>query len=54
MGIQFNNGTSTMISFERTMTELETAIKHKEDDALQYIGGLKQDLREISKVIPGP
>ena len=52
--IQFNNSTQVITSLERMIGELEVAIFYRNKNALRFVGGLKQDLNNISKVFPGP
>lgn len=52
--IQANNATEILTTFNYTMGQLDVSIQHEEDDALEYIGGLKSSLGFVMKPFSGP
>ncbi|MCB2314222.1 DUF4363 family protein [Clostridium tagluense] len=52
--IQTNNSTEIFTTFEFALGQLDASIQHKQDAALEYIGGLKSSLDLVMKAFSGP
>jgi uncharacterized protein YjiK len=52
--IQLSNETAEIYEFERTLGQLRTLIKHKEDDSLEHLGLLKVISQNLTDVFPRP
>ncbi|MBU3191124.1 hypothetical protein K9O30_17680 [Clostridium bowmanii] len=52
--IQSNNSTEIFTTFEFTLGQLDISIRHEQDYALEYIGGLKSSLNFVMKAFCGP
>lgn len=52
--IQINNGSVDVSDFERELVRIRTLVTHREDDALELIGGLRAMTKTITTVFPGP
>jgi hypothetical protein len=52
--IQANNATEILTTFDLTLGQLEASIKHEQDAALEYIGGLESSMDFVMKAFSGP
>ena len=52
--IQMSNATEIYTTFELTMGQLEAAVKHEQDSAVEYIGALSSSLDFVMKPFSGP
>lgn len=54
MLIQMNNSTEAFISFQHTIGQLETTIRHNQESALDYIGAVRELIDLVVKPFSGP
>jgi hypothetical protein len=52
--IQANNATEILTTFDYTIGQLDSSIKHEQNSSLEYIGGLKSSLDFVLKSFSGP
>lgn len=52
--IQANNATEILTTFNFTMGQLDSSLKHEQDAALDYVGGLRSSLKFVMKSFSGP
>ena len=52
--IQVNNATEILTTFDYTLGQLDASVQYEQDEALEYIGGLKWSLNYVMKSFPGP
>jgi hypothetical protein len=52
--IQINNSTEMFGTFDLTLGQLDSTVRHNQDSALEYIGALKETLKLVVKPFSGP
>ena len=52
--VQINNSTEIFGTFDLTLGQLDSTVKHNQDSALEYIGALKETLKLVVKPFSGP
>lgn len=52
--IQMNNATEALTTYEQSMGQLETTVKHEHESALEYIGALRESTNLVIKPFSGP
>lgn len=52
--IQMNNSTEAFLTFEHTIGQLEITVNHKQENAFEYIGALKESLNLVIKPFSAP
>lgn len=52
--IQINNATEIFTAFELTIGELEETVQHKQENALEHVGALRETLNLVVKPFSGP
>jgi hypothetical protein len=52
--VQINNATEIFATFDLTLGQLASSVKHNQDSSLEYIGALKETLKLVVKPFSGP